>query len=148
MTINSLQVGQNIAASNVTVERTSSPQTDEQSTNVNTEIPLRTDNTRVNVTSDTQESSTGADNLDSESNNEALQEAVEEVESFVQGQSRNLAFSVDDETERAIVTVRDSSSGDVIRQIPSEEVLELADRIQSLQDDIGSSVGVLINRQV
>lgn len=148
MTINSLQVGQNIAASNVTVERTSSPQTDEQRVDVNTETPLRTDNAQVNVTADVQESGTQADNSESDGNTDALQQAVEDVETFVQGQARNLAFSVDDETDRSIVTVRDSSSGDVIRQIPSEEVLQLADRIQSLQDDIGSSVGVLVNRQV
>ncbi len=148
MTINSLQVGQNIAASNVTVERTSSPQTDEQRVDVNTEIPLRTDNPQINVTADVQESGTPADSNESEGNTDALQQAVEDVETFVQGQARNLAFSVDDETDRSIVTVRDSSSGDVIRQIPSEEVLQLADRIQSLQDDVGSSVGVLVNRQV
>jgi flagellar protein FlaG len=47
-----------------------------------------------------------------------------------------------------VVTVLDSDSGDVIRQIPSEEILVLAKRIQELQQDIGSSVGVLIDNQV
>jgi flagellar protein FlaG len=70
------------------------------------------------------------------------------VESFLQGQNRNLAFSIDENTERSVVTVLDSDSGDVIRQIPSEEILVLAKRIQELQQDIGSSVGVLIDSQV
>ncbi|QPG04964.1 flagellar protein FlaG [Salinimonas marina] len=74
--------------------------------------------------------------------------AVEEIESFLQIQNRNLAFSVDEETKRSVVTVKDSASGDVIRQIPSEEVLRLAERIKDLQQDIGSSVGVLINNKV
>ena len=42
----------------------------------------------------------------------------------------------------------DANSGDVIRQIPSEDVLALAERIQELQQDIGSSVGVFIDNQV
>jgi flagellar protein FlaG len=66
----------------------------------------------------------------------------------LQGQNRNLAFSIDENTERSVVTVLDSDSGDVIRQIPSEEILVLAKRIQELQQDIGSSVGVLIDNQV
>jgi flagellar protein FlaG len=66
----------------------------------------------------------------------------------LKGQNRNLTFSIDDETKRSIVTVKDSQSGDVIRQIPSEEVLKLAERIQELQQDVGSSVGVFINNEV
>jgi flagellar protein FlaG len=77
-----------------------------------------------------------------------LGEAATVVESFLQGQNRNLAFSIDENTERSVVTVLDSDSGDVIRQIPSEEILVLAKRIQELQQDIGSSVGVLIDNQV
>ncbi len=86
---------------------------------------------------------------DVKSDNEGqLGEAATLVESFLQGQNRNLAFSIDENTERSVVTVLDSDSGDVIRQIPSEEMLVLAKRIQELQQDIGSSVGVLIDNQV
>ena len=86
---------------------------------------------------------------DVKSDNEGqLGEAATLVESFLQGQNRNLAFSIDENTERSVVTVLDSDSGDVIRQIPSEEILVLAKRIQELQQDIGSSVGVLIDNQV
>jgi flagellar protein FlaG len=77
-----------------------------------------------------------------------LGEAATLIESFLQGQNRNLAFSIDENTKRSVVTVLDSDSGDVIRQIPSEEILVLAKRIQELQQDIGSSVGVLIDNQV
>ena len=86
---------------------------------------------------------------DVKSGNEGqLGEAATVVESFLQGQNRNLAFSIDENTERSVVTVLDSDSGEVIRQIPSEEILVLAKRIQELQQDIGSSVGVLIDNQV
>ena len=77
-----------------------------------------------------------------------LGDAISRVESLLQGQNRNLTFSIDENTERSVVTVLDSDSGDVIRQIPSEELLVLAERIQELQEDIGSRVGVLIDKQV
>jgi len=89
-----------------------------------------------------------ADNVTVERNEIALETAIEDVESFIQMQNRNLAFSIDEDTDRAVVTVRDSDSGDVIRQIPSEEVLALAERIQNLQQDVGTSVGVFIDNQV
>ena len=89
-----------------------------------------------------------ADSVNSEENDKQLDEAISKVESFLKVQNRDLAFSIDEETNRSIVTVKDSQSGDVIRQIPSEEVLKLAERIQELQQDVGNSVGVFINNQV
>ncbi|NDV89851.1 flagellar biosynthesis protein FlaG [Alteromonas sp. 345S023] len=77
-----------------------------------------------------------------------LEEAVKKVESFLSSQNRDLSFTIDDETKRTIVTVKESSSGEVIRQIPSEEVLNLASRIRELQDDVGNSVGVFINSEI
>lgn len=91
---------------------------------------------------------TPADNKAVERNEAALETAVQEVESFIQVQNRDLQFTIDEETKRSVVTVKDSQSGDVIRQIPSEEVLKLAERIQDLQQDVGASVGVFINNQV
>ena len=89
-----------------------------------------------------------ADNQNREGRAEDIELAVQEVQAFLQVQNRNLAFSIDEDTQRSVVTVKDSESGDVIRQIPSEEVLKLAERIKSLQEDIGTSVGVLVNNRV
>ena len=79
---------------------------------------------------------------------EEIESATRDIEQFLQAQNRNLAFSVDSGTERSVVTVTEANSGDVIRQIPSEEVLRLAERLRELQTDVGSSVGVLFNNQV
>ena len=89
-----------------------------------------------------------SDTSNNEENGLQLSDAISRVESFLQGQNRNLVFSIDENTERSVVTVLDSDTGDVIRQIPSEELLVLAKRIQELQQDVGSRVGVLINNQV
>lgn len=77
-----------------------------------------------------------------------LDEAVKKVSDFLSAQNRDLLFNVDEQTQRTVVTVKDSSSGEVIRQIPSEEVLKLADRIQELQQDVGNSIGIFINSEI
>lgn len=64
-----------------------------------------------------------------------VQEAVKEVARAVQAKANNLQFSIDEGTGKTIVKVVDSSTGDLIRQIPSVELLEIAkniDRMQSL----------------
>ncbi|WP_371192675.1 flagellar protein FlaG [Glaciecola sp. SC05] len=76
-----------------------------------------------------------------------LSAALEGIGKFLQSKGTAISFSVDEATDRQVVTVREAASGDVIRQIPSEEVLNFAERIRQLQSDIGSQTGVLIDRQ-
>lgn len=56
---------------------------------------------------------------------DALQAAVKQIDSYLKGSQRTLQFSVDDATGVTVVSVKDSN-GDVIRQIPNEDVLRLA----------------------
>ena len=88
-----------------------------------------------------------ADNESSEAKI-TLDEATKKVESFLKTQNRDLAFSIDEETNRSVVIVKDAQSDEVIRQIPSEDVLELAERIKDLQNDIGQTVGMFVDQQV
>ena len=83
----------------------------------------------------------------SNSNSFNIENAVAEISDFVQSQNRSLAFSVDEKSQRSVVKVTDTESGEVIRQIPSEEVLALSERIKELQSDVGAAVGVLFNKQ-
>lgn len=89
-----------------------------------------------------------ADKENREGQQQDVEYAAKEIETFLQMQNRSLSFTLDDKSERSVVTVKDTESGDVIRQIPSEEVLRLAERIKSLQEDLGSSVGVLFSNRV
>lgn len=99
------------------------------------------------LTEQTKVSQLNADNLlDAEQNQ--IQTALDEVSNFVQTQNRQLDFSFDEQSNRSIIKVTDSDSGEMIRQIPSEDVLKLAQRIKELQTDAGEAIGVLINRQV
>ncbi|MCY1186843.1 FlaG protein [compost metagenome] len=49
-----------------------------------------------------------------------------DIQEFVQAAQRKLDFSIDDSTGRIVVKVIATDSGDVIRQIPSETALKLA----------------------
>jgi len=69
---------------------------------------------------------------------EQIAEAIGRIEEFVQSVQRNLEFSVDDDTGDSVVTVRDRLTDEVIRQIPSEDMLDIAKRL----DEIG---GVLFS---
>ncbi len=48
--------------------------------------------------------------------------------------STNLRFEVDDDTSRVVVQVVDAATGEVVRQIPSEEVLNMSKALGKLQD--------------
>lgn len=60
-----------------------------------------------------------------------LEQAVTDIRDFVQATQRNLDFSIDDSTGKVVVKVIATQSGEVIRQIPSESALKLA---QSLSE--------------
>jgi flagellar protein FlaG len=63
-----------------------------------------------------------------------MKTAVEQMKDFAQVMSRQLQFSVDDDSGKTVVRVLDKDSGDVIRQIPSEEVLSLARHMRELME--------------
>ena len=58
-----------------------------------------------------------------------LQVAVSQINDYVQNLQRDLQFTVDEATGKDVVTVIDSESKEVIRQLPSEEALALARQI-------------------
>lgn len=66
---------------------------------------------------------------------------VEEMNSFLKDMKRNLSFSVDDDLGRSVITVKDSENDEVIRQIPSEELVVLRKKM----DDVA---GILFDTKV
>ena len=60
-----------------------------------------------------------------------LEKAVTDIREFVQSTQRNLDFSIDDSTGVVVVKVIATDSGEVIRQIPSETALKLAQNLSS-----------------
>lgn len=63
----------------------------------------------------------------------ALQSAVSDIQNFVQSVRRDINFQLDDDSGRVVVNVTESGSGNVIRQIPSEEALRLAENLSDIR---------------
>ncbi len=60
--------------------------------------------------------------------NAAVRAAARQIDSYLKSVSREVEFRVDEESGVTVVTVRNTATGEVIRQIPNEEVLQLARR--------------------
>lgn len=77
-----------------------------------------------------------------------LQEAVDVINQAVVMDQRSLSFSVDDVSGRSIIKVKDLETEELIRQIPTEEILKVAQDIKRLQEEMGQSLGLLIDKRV
>lgn len=61
-----------------------------------------------------------------------LQAAVEEVQARMEQLGTNLQFAMDKVAEDIVVKVTDKKSGDLIRQIPSEDVIKLRKKLEEV----------------
>ena len=68
-----------------------------------------------------------------ESAREPVEKAISSIQGFAQSIRRDLNFDLDDSSGRVVVKVTDSVSGDVIRQIPSEDALRLAENLEEIR---------------
>jgi flagellar protein FlaG len=75
---------------------------------------------------------------------EAISEAVHDINKFVQSMQRDLHFSVDEDTERVVIKVLDHETGELVRQIPSEEVLRIA---RHLEDTLEQTQGLIFKEK-
>lgn len=67
---------------------------------------------------------------------EQLKEAVKDINRAMQQSHRNLEFSVDADTDRLIVRLTDTETGELIRQIPSDETLAISRAIGEFQNGL------------
>ena len=74
---------------------------------------------------------------------EKTEEAIANVEKFIQDNQRSLNFEMAEEDNRVIVTVLDAETNEIIRQIPPEDMVKISDEIKSGQAP--SLGGLLIN---
>lgn len=70
-----------------------------------------------------------------------VEEAVASLNAFVQLMDRNVSFEIDVESGRDVISVFEKETKELIRQIPSEETLELLKRMDNM-------VGVLFSENV
>lgn len=72
---------------------------------------------------------------------EALKEALKDLNNKMGQMNRSLQFSVDSSTREVVVKVVDTSSGEIIRQIPPDDVLKMRENFEKM-------AGLLIEKTV
>ncbi len=72
---------------------------------------------------------------------QTLQEAVSILNKQLNEHNRGIGFSIDNALDTPIVTVRSTTTGEVVRQIPNEAVVRIAHNIENVK-------GLLINANV
>jgi len=70
-----------------------------------------------------------------------VRDVVEDVQQYLLEHNIRLSFSLHDKTGDLVVRVLDKDTGEVIRQIPPEEMLKLREKLEQL-------TGVLLNGKV
>ena len=79
-----------------------------------------------------------------------ISDSVSKLNTSSQLISRDLEFHIDKNSGRTVITVRDTNSNEVIRQIPSEQLLEISSRFKGLQEsgnNNSSATGILFTSQ-
>ncbi len=59
-----------------------------------------------------------------------IESVTRQIDSFLRSINKSVQFRVDQATGEMIVTIRDDSTGEVIRQVPGEDALRIAQRIE------------------
>lgn len=77
---------------------------------------------------------------DMEDRRRNLSDAIEQLNEQMRQTARNLNFSIDKDSGRTVITVRNSHSGEIVRQIPDEVVLRVAHNIDQVK-------GMLVNEK-
>ena len=86
--------------------------------------PVQTDNQSDKLNDKTNQNPASKDEV---------KNAVLKLEKFVSSTASDIQFSLDDDSGEPIVKVIDRSTKEVIRQIPSKEMLEIAQALDRLQ---------------
>jgi flagellar protein FlaG len=89
------------------------------------------------------------DKQDEESNIQKLDNAVQQLNDYAQSINRTLEFSMDSDSGKMVVKVMDSETDELIRQIPREEALKIAEQInERLTGDDEEKQGLLLQKLI
>jgi flagellar protein FlaG len=72
--------------------------------------------------------------VSSQPTREVVAKAAADIQQFVQSMGRNLSFSVDESTGYHVVRVVNPNTGELVRQLPSEELLKISRDFQRLNN--------------
>lgn len=84
---------------------------------------------------------------------EDLQQLVDRIGEQISITRRSLAFSINENLGRTILTVTDVDTGEIVRQIPAEEIVRVAETMKDLNESLSGggpaveAIGLLIQEQ-
>ncbi|MEL4245489.1 flagellar protein FlaG [Shewanella xiamenensis] len=100
------------------------------------QVPLKAPTADVQLKRDAAvsavEQSTEQSATENEQDPGKLTQVATELSDMMSMMRKGLAFKVDENSGQAVVTVLDRDTGDVIRQMPSEEALKLAEKLSEV----------------
>jgi len=70
-----------------------------------------------------------------------MESVTRQIDTFLRSVNRSLQFRVDDASGRMVVSITDAATGEVIRQVPGEEALRMAERIDA-------NIGAMLDEKV
>lgn len=71
---------------------------------------------------------------------DTLKSAAAAGNSMLQSVNLNLEFVVDDSTKKVVIKIVDRQTGDIVRQIPSEDMMAFIKKMQELDGEKGSVI--------
>lgn len=63
----------------------------------------------------------------------AIEDSITKIRESIGPANSSLKIEIDADTDRIVVKILDDKSGEVIRQIPSQEMIEIAKRLDAMQ---------------
>ena len=63
----------------------------------------------------------------------AIEDTVAKIREYIGPANSSLKIEIDPDTDGVVVKVLDDQSGELIRQIPSQEMIEIAKRLDAMQ---------------
>ncbi|MGI2057872.1 flagellar protein FlaG [Shewanella baltica] len=101
-----------------------------------THAPLKTSTSDVELKRDAEVSTIDKtveqSSIGNEQDPSKLNQLATDLSDMMSMMRKGLAFKVDETSGQAVVTVLDRDTGDVIRQMPSEEALALAEKLSEV----------------
>jgi len=95
--------------------------------------PVRTDSEIVAQVASTVIKPSSVD-VTSQPTREVVAKAAADIQQFVQSMGRNLSFSVDEVSGYHVVRVVNPNTGELVRQLPSDELLKIARDFERLNN--------------
>lgn len=76
---------------------------------------------------------------------EQLEAAVDTANKLMDLSSYHMKFKIDEESDRLQVTLIDNETQEVIREVPSKQMLEISARMKEVINNINKMVGVFVD---